>query len=527
MRLRLFPSIYFLCFSVPYSFAFSIPSVPSFAAAKHLPHNQEPLREAFDGWIDREERISLDRLLANVKPGGANVQGNKDVVDGTVIASPSKEAPDYWYQWVRDAAITTNTLVDLYADSPSSQLSSSLQNILTAYARLQADLQRTPNPSGTFNDLQGLGEPKFYVNGSAFTDSWGRPQRDGPALRAITLMRYLRAYNASHPTLWSSASPGPESFYSMLYTAEFPARSIIKADLEYVSHFWNHTSFDLWEEVDGMHFFTAMIQLRALREGTHVARAFGDEGAARWYSEQAGYLERFVRRFWNKDKGRLVATLWSRRSGLDCAVLLGSLHGLPAAGEQEEPVFPPWADEVLDSLMGLARDMGKRFPINTLAPRGDGDSGNRLEGVGIGRYPEDVYDGYGTSVGHPWFLCTSSAAEILYRTASHLSATGSLTTTPLNVDFYAALLPPSSSPDLFVNTTYAAAEEPFKTVVERLRHVGDEFLEVVKTHVDSEGSMSEQFDRETGFLRGATDLTWSYGAFLQAVKARNKAAGWL
>jgi glucoamylase len=340
-------------------------------------------------------------------------------------------------------------------------------------------------------------------------------------------MRYLRAYNTSHPTLWTSDSSTSGSFYDLLYTAELPARSIIKADLEYVSHFWNHTSFDLWEEVDGMHFFTVMMQLRALREGTHVARAFGDEGAARWYSEQAGYLERFVRRFWNKDKGRLVATLWSHRSGLDCAVLLGSLHGRASASEEGEPVFPPWADEVLGSLRGLVRDMGVRFPINVQSSRGDGGSGDLLEGVGIGRYPEDVYDGYGTSIGHPWFLCTSSAAEVLYRTASHLSASESLTTTPLNVDFYAALLPPSSAPRLSVNTTYTPDDEPFKTVVERLRHVGDEFLEVVKSHVDGEGSMSEQFDRETGFLRGARDLTWSYGAFLQAVRARREAREWL
>jgi glucoamylase len=32
--------------------------------------------------------------------------------------------------------------------------------------------------------------------------------------------------------------------------------------------------------------------------------------------------------------------------------------------------------------------------------------------------------------------------------------------------------------------------------------------------------MSEQFDRVTGYMRGAEDLTWSYGAFLQAVRAR-------
>jgi glucoamylase len=53
-----------------------------------------------------------------------------------------------------------------------------------------------------------------------------------------------------------------------------------------------------------------------------------------------------------------------------------------------------------------------------------------------------------------------------------------------------------------------------------LHTTGDQFLEVIKTHVDAEGSMSEQFDRVTGYMRGAEDLTWSYGAFLQAARAR-------
>ncbi|KAF1972154.1 glucoamylase I precursor [Bimuria novae-zelandiae CBS 107.79] len=522
MELR-FLFVGILCSFSIQSRAISIPPVPRFPSASALSHAQAPLRESLDDWIAREESIALNRLLANIKPGGVNVQSDQNVADGTVIASPSKEDPDYWYQWVRDAAITTNTLVDLYTEHPTSEFSASLETILTAYTNLQTRLQRTANPSGTLDDLSGLGEPKFHVDGSAFRGDWGRPQSDGPALRAITLMRYLRAFNASHPTLWSSGELTANSFYETLYKAELPARSIIKADLEYVSHFWNHSSFDLWEEVDGMHFYTAMVQLRALREGSRIARAFRDDGAAAWYGEQSVYLERFVRRFWNKGKGHLAETLWSRRSGLDCAVLLGSLHALPEG--EDEAVFPPWSDEVLVSLLALVRDMRRRFAINDRHAEGEKEGGlgheDRLEGVGVGRYPEDVYDGYGTSTGHPWFLCTSSAAEVLYRTASHLSLSGSLHTNPINLEFYNALL--STSASVLVNTTYIAENEAFKAVVERLQHVGDEFLKVVKTHVDAEGSMSEQFDRETGYLRGARDLTWSYSAFLQAARARKEA----
>lgn len=422
---------------------------------------------------------------------------------------------------VRDAAITTNTLVHLYADDPDSKLSSSLSTILDAYASLQTKIQRTNNPSGSLDDLEGLGEPKFHVDGTPFTGSWGRPQRDGPALRAITLINYLRAYNASHPSLWNSDAQG--SIFDMLYEASMPARSVIKADLEYVSHFYNASGFDLWEEVDGLHFFTAMVQLKALREGTQVARAFSDHGAADWYHEQAAYLERFVRRFWNKNKSHLVATLWSRRSGLDCGLLLGSLHARPSEYADYDTVFPPHSDEILISLLALVQDQRRRFPINSNPdPTKDRDI---LEGVGLGRYPSDVYDGYGTSErgGNPWFLCTSSAAEVLYRAATHFASTSSLTITPRGYPFYAALLASSSlAPE--EGATYSPSDAIFHSTVDRLKRVGDEFLDVVKTHVDAEGSMSEQFDRVTGYMRGARDLTWSYGAFLQATRARRELA---
>ena len=33
-------------------------------------------------------------------------------------------------------------------------------------------------------------------------------------------------------------------------------------------------------------------------------------------------------------------------------------------------------------------------------------------------------------------------------------------------------------------------------------------------------SLSEQFDQSTGFEKSVVDLTWSYGAFLSAVRVR-------
>ena len=68
---------------------------------------------------------------------------------------------------------------------------SSLQSTIEDYIGAQAVIQTIISPSGSLADGTGLGEPKFEINQTAFKGSWGRPQRDGPALRAIALMSYI------------------------------------------------------------------------------------------------------------------------------------------------------------------------------------------------------------------------------------------------------------------------------------------------------------------------------------------------
>jgi len=418
---------------------------------------------------------------------------------------------------IRDAAITASTLVSFYSTNPSSYISSKhLSPILESYAYLSHTLQHTSNPSGTFStNLSGLGEPKFHVSGSAFTESWGRPQHDGPALRALTLMAYLRAYNASHPTLWHREG-GNKNPFADLYGASLPPNSIIKADLEYVARYWHEPGFDLWEEVSGLHFFTA------LREGAELAAAFGDWGAMSWYELQADSLRvELLPKFWSAKKGYLVASLDTpKRSGLDCGVLLGAIHGTDIGDEDAR--YAPYSDEVLVSLLELVRDQRKRFPINAAplsAMTEDGEY-DELAGVGIGRYPEDEYDGYGSRSegGNPWFLCTASVSEVLYRTGSHIASTQILNVTSISLPFWSAILP---SFNVGAGMVYKPGDSAYHGALKRLKSTGDSFLAVMRKHADGEGAFSEQFDRLTGYEQGARDLTWSYAAFLQAVKARN------
>ena len=101
------------------------------------------------------------------------------------IAAPGVVNPDYRYSWTRDSALTLHMLDEEFFVG-----NASLQNTIEDYIHAEAVRQTVYNPMGPLVPWgTGLGEPKFQINLTRFNGVWGRPQRDGPALRAITLMR--------------------------------------------------------------------------------------------------------------------------------------------------------------------------------------------------------------------------------------------------------------------------------------------------------------------------------------------------
>ena len=89
-----------------------------------------------------------------------------------MIASPSTVNPNYLYTWVRDSSLVFKVIADQYTLGEDTSLRNQIDNFLAA----EAALQQVSNPSGTVT-TGGLGEPKFNIDGSAFTGPWGRPQR--------------------------------------------------------------------------------------------------------------------------------------------------------------------------------------------------------------------------------------------------------------------------------------------------------------------------------------------------------------
>ncbi len=336
-------------------------------------------QRAFDDANFNDQKIKSEAFLLQ----NLNVQG---IRAGIVIASPSQTAPNYFYHWVRDAAISFMQIQNYYLTnaSPSRQ---GLQSWMLSHLSINLRFQSIPNLQA------GDGEPKFNVDGSAFQGPWGRPQTDGPALRAISFMYFLNLVTKEN---WSNRS----EIAAMLYDSKLPTRSLIKTDLEYVANHWNQASFDLWEEAYGAHFFTLVVQRRALIEGSALAKSFGDNGASQFYATQAAQISQVLQTFWNANSN-IIMTAVNVQSGprkpslLDSSVLLAALYGDVGDG-----LFAPYDDRVLATLQALKDTFQREYPINQA-------SGGTL----IGRYPEDTYDGVTTTgVGNPWFISTQASA---------------------------------------------------------------------------------------------------------------------
>ncbi len=399
-----------------------------------------------------------------------------DIAAGAVIASPSRLEPNYFHHWVRDAGLTMNTVVT------HEFLSSSMPSFAN-WANFEMSLQKTSREQGV-----GLGEPVFEVDGSLYAQPWGRPQNDGPAIRALTM---IQAYN-NYLQLGQTPSPN--------------LRDSIAADLDHVATHYNAQSFDLWEEVKGLHFFTALLQWKALKKGATwaVANGLGDLGAR--LASQIAPLTQQLEGHLDPVQNRWRITVqqtegWGHKvSGLDVAVLLAYLYF------QEEAPFTIDDIRLANTVALLEQQFGSLYPINSPA-----------SGLppAIGRYPEDVYDGHGFSGGNPWFLATAAMGEYHCRLGRRHLVNEPLLYNPV-LNFADAFIEKiRQGVSLFSVHSVTNQQQSGNQELAR----GQAYLERVLLHAGPDLNMSEQFNRSTGFRQGARSLTWSFSALYRASAA--------
>lgn len=442
-----------------------------------------------DAWLTSEEDTAIQRLVDPlVKPGDGPV---------ALLASSAPNDPSYRYHWVRDAAGVMRSMLNLYQTAQAPEDKQKYFNIFMDYAIFSRKIQVAPNLSG------GVGEPKFHPDGTPYLGDWARPQSDGPATRAIVFISWAQVL----------LKEGREDLVrSLLYDGVLPTSSLIKTDLEYVANNWQLPSFDLWEEVKGDHFFTRMMERRALLDGAKLAQELGDSEAAAWYSKQAQALQANLETFWDQDRKVLVpmrnqvAGPLGRESGLDSSVVLGLLLG------HTEDGFMPFTDEkALATVNALERRFKNLYPIN---------QDPTIPGIAIGRYPEDRFDGYSsTAIGNPWVPMTATFAQFFWRLAREMERERKVVITPLSKHFFADVALASGHTAL-VPGIYADTTAEFEMIVRALRARGDAYLARIQYHSGPDGELSEQMNRETGYMQGAQHLGLSYATFLWATWAR-------
>ena len=172
-----------------------------------------------------------------------NINFSKKI--GMIIASPSNNPP-YKYHWIRDSALVMRVIIDLY------QKNNEYLSYIINYVENEQQLQ-------TLNTISGLGEPKFNIDGTPFNGNWGRPQNDGPALRLINLIKIYNIMKKSYPNYVKNIE------------------IIIINDFKYLLDNLNEISFDIWEEIQGWHFYTRIIQLKAIKDFIGIKDQFQNE----------------------------------------------------------------------------------------------------------------------------------------------------------------------------------------------------------------------------------------------------------
>ncbi|KAL5527654.1 hypothetical protein ACEPAG_6455 [Sanghuangporus baumii] len=431
-----------------------------------------------DSYIATEGPIAKTNLLANIGPDGSRSQGASA---GIVIASPSTSNPNYLFTWTRDSSLVFKVLIDQYTFGQDTSLRTLIDEFVTA----QSIIQQVTNPSGTVS-TGGLGEPKFNIDMTAFTDPWGRPQRDGPALRATAIINYanylLANDNSTHVTntLWP----------------------ILQLDLDYVAQNWNQTTFDLWEEVSSSSFFTAAVQHRSLREGAALATQIGQTSVVDGYTTQAANILCFMQSFWNSGGSYMTANTGGGRSGRDANTVLASIHTFEANAGCDSATFQPCSDRALANLKVYVDAFRSIYSINSGIAS--------TNAVATGRYPEDSYFN-----GNPWYLTTLAAAEQLYDAITVWNAQGSLNVTSVSQPFFSTF-----QSDIAVGT-YLSSTSTFSSLISSIESFADGFVSIVSQYTPSNGGLAEQYSKTDGTPTSAVDLTWSYAAALTAFAARD------
>jgi glucoamylase len=405
-------------------------------------------------------------MLRNVSSDGFvftdPVDPNSFSLPGCVIAAPSFPAntpgvdQDYVFNWTRDAAITA---IEIAAAKLPVRPGGSVQPLIDYV--VFAEICQT-------NAVPTMSHACFTIGGKS--RPWSE-QNDGPALQTLAILKAFDQLDA--PT-------------------QVIAKGVIVKDIDFLLGVYQNPTTNLWEEHSGLSFFARSVQLRCFQTiqsniyGIAVPQA--TDAAITW-------LKAALKDHWN---GATYVSLLPPPPGYDpnIDIVSASVYGaipytdtklLATAGQ----LRAQWADD----------NSPEQYPIN---------AADKPLGVGplLGRYPGDTYDGDMADhiLGrHPWALCTCNLAELYYGLANEIAQS--------------QVVPIDEFSGTFFSQIGVSHQTPVADVVSSLQNAGDAMLQAVIYHSDNL-ELSEQFDGVSGYEKSVKNLTWSYAAFLSAVRAK-------
>lgn len=117
----------------------------------------------------------------------------------------------------------------------------------------------------------------------------------------------------------------------------------------------------------------------------------------------------------------------------------------------------------------------------------------------------------------PRYLITAAAAEFLYDAVAQWKARHSLTIDSTSLAFFKDIYPAATI------RVYKSgnSNSPFAQITAAITTYADSFAAIAQKYTPDSGQLDEQFERATGTPLSATDLTWSYAAFLTMSQRRS------
>lgn len=345
-----------------------------------------------ESWIARQREHAISGLLRSISsPVVKTRPGFGQVIvpaKGSVVASPAPASydpdPDYFFHWYRDSALVMDALALVREAVPGSRrLFEDFVDFSLALFRLDGRQMPTGWRSAVAPDFMRflrpdmdaihgdaiMAETRVNPDGTLDISDWPRPQYDGPALRALAVLRWR-----------------PERDCDV---------SLLKQDLAFVLTHAHEACFDIWEEEIGLHYYTLSVSEAALAQGAAWWRPSDRRFSADCLRE-AGKLAALRRTFWLEDEGYMRSRILKQgRSAkeLDISVILAANHA------RQPP--DPHLVATLNKLAGQFRDS---YVIN-------GDrTGDASLGPAMGRYAGDCYYSGGA-----YYFSTLGAAEFCYR----------------------------------------------------------------------------------------------------------------